>query len=86
MNNRFSDLGNTNWADSSGDDLEGANGGGGVEMATKQPEQVREAEDYIIEDAIDSEYQKKIRKNQCCIILIIVIATVILLFAIGVLP
>ena len=86
MNNRFAEQGNTKWADSSGDDLEATNGGGGVEMATEQPKQVREAEDYNIEDAIDSEYQKKIRRNQCCIILIVVIATVILLFAIGVLP
>lgn len=38
MNNRLAELGNTNWADSSDDDLEAANGGGGeVEMATKQP-------------------------------------------------
>ena len=37
MNNRLAELGNTNWADSSDDDLEAANGGGEVEMAAKQP-------------------------------------------------
>ena len=52
MNNRLGELGNTNWADSSDDDLEAANGGGGggdVEMATKQPKHMehffREVED-----------------------------------------
>ena len=37
MNNRLAELGNANWADSSDDDLEAANGGGEVEMASKQP-------------------------------------------------
>mmetsp|Transcript_4032 Transcript_4032/g.5297 ORF Transcript_4032/g.5297 Transcript_4032/m.5297 type:complete len:317 (-) Transcript_4032:243-1193(-) len=52
--------------------------------------QVKQAGDYIEDANVDVyesiEYQKKIRKKQCWIILIVIIATVVLLFAIGVLP
>jgi len=52
--------------------------------------QVKQAGDYVEDANVDVyesiEYQRKIRKKQCWIILIVVIATVVLLFAIGVLP
>lgn len=52
--------------------------------------QVKQAGDYVEDANVDVfesiEYQQKIRKKQCYIILIVVIATVVLLFAIGVLP
>ena len=52
--------------------------------------QVKQAADYVEDANVDVyesiEYQRKIRKKQCWIILIVVIATVVLLFAIGVLP
>ena len=52
--------------------------------------QVKQAGDYIEDANVDVyesiEYQRKIRKKQCWIILIVIIATVVLLFAIGVLP
>ncbi|KAL7569068.1 hypothetical protein ACA910_016911 [Epithemia clementina (nom. ined.)] len=52
--------------------------------------QVKQAGDYIEDANVDVyesiEYQRKIRKKQCWIILIVIIATVVLLFAIGILP
>mmetsp|Transcript_14295 Transcript_14295/g.39736 ORF Transcript_14295/g.39736 Transcript_14295/m.39736 type:complete len:313 (+) Transcript_14295:200-1138(+) len=52
--------------------------------------QVKQAADYVEDANVDVyesiEYQRKIRKKQCWIILIVVIATIVLLFAIGVLP
>lgn len=52
--------------------------------------QVKQAGDYIEDANVDVyesiEYQKKIRKKQCWIILIVVIATVVVLFAAGIIP
>jgi t-SNARE complex subunit (syntaxin) len=52
--------------------------------------QVKQAGDYIEDANVDVyesiEYQRKIRKKQCWILLIVVIATIVILFAVGVLP
>jgi t-SNARE complex subunit (syntaxin) len=52
--------------------------------------QVKQAADYVEDANVDVyesiEHQKSIRKKQCWIILIVIIATVVILFAIGVLP
>lgn len=52
--------------------------------------QVKQAGDYVEDANVEVyesiEYQRKIRKKQCWIILIVIVATVVLLFAMGILP